>query len=79
MTTVQSLQKSTDLDLHCLKRQGISGFSRTRVKLGISSYFKVTVVERIDLRGGFIVGIYFIFTLSIMAESMVRSLDVQSK
>ena len=27
------LQKPTDLDLHCLQRQGISGFSRTRVKL----------------------------------------------
>ena len=26
-----SLQKPTDLDLHCLQRQGISGFSRTRV------------------------------------------------
>ena len=26
------LQKPTDLDLHCLKRQCISGFSRTRVK-----------------------------------------------
>ena len=25
-------QKPTDLDLHCLHRQGISGFSRTRVK-----------------------------------------------
>ena len=25
------LQKPTDLDLHCLHRQGISGFSRTRV------------------------------------------------
>ena len=25
------LQKSTDLDLHCLQRQGISGFSRTWV------------------------------------------------
>ena len=25
-------QKPTDLDLHCLQRQGISGFSRTRVK-----------------------------------------------
>ena len=30
--TVQ-IQKPTDLDLHCLQRQGISGFSRTRVKL----------------------------------------------
>ena len=26
------LQKPIDLDLHCLRRQGISGFSRTRVK-----------------------------------------------
>ena len=26
------LQKPTDLDLHCLQRQGISGISRTRVK-----------------------------------------------
>ena len=26
------LQKPTDLDLHCLQRKGISGFSRTRVK-----------------------------------------------
>ena len=25
------IQKPTDLDLHCLQRQGISGFSRTRV------------------------------------------------
>ena len=27
------LQKPTDLDLHCLQRQSISGFSWTRVKL----------------------------------------------
>ena len=27
------LKKPTDLDLHCLQRQGISGFSRTRVKI----------------------------------------------
>ena len=27
------LQKPTDLDLRCLQRQGISGFSRTRVKV----------------------------------------------
>ena len=32
-------QKPTDLDLHCLQRQGISGFSRTRVKgNGYASY-----------------------------------------
>ena len=28
------LQKPTDLDLHCLQSQGISGFSRTRVYIG---------------------------------------------
>ena len=27
------LQKPTDLDLHCLQRQGISGLSRTRVNI----------------------------------------------
>ena len=27
------LQKPADLDLHCLQRQGISGFSRTRVNI----------------------------------------------
>ena len=27
------LQKPTDLDLHCLQRQGISGLSRTRVSI----------------------------------------------
>ena len=30
------LASSTDLDLHCLQRQGISGFSRTRVKCMVS-------------------------------------------
>ena len=29
------LQKPTDLDLHCSQRQGISGFSRTRVKISL--------------------------------------------
>ena len=29
-------QLATDLDLHCLQRQGISGFSRTRVENFIS-------------------------------------------
>ena len=32
------LQKPTDLDLHCLQRQGVSGFSRTRVKTSIIKY-----------------------------------------
>ena len=32
------LQKPADLDLHCLQRQGISGFSRTRVNVLSISY-----------------------------------------
>ena len=31
------LMKPTDLDLHCLQRQGISGFSKTRKKFDFSS------------------------------------------
>ena len=33
------LQKPTDLDLHCLQMQGISGFSRTEVKVKCGKYF----------------------------------------
>ena len=32
------LQKPTDLDLHCLQRQDISGFSRTRVKKKLKKF-----------------------------------------
>ena len=31
------LKKPTDLDLHCLQRQGIPGISRTKVKSVVSS------------------------------------------
>ena len=34
------LQKPTDLDLHCLQRQDISGFSRTRVLSVEWAYYK---------------------------------------
>ena len=41
---------STDLDLHCLQRQGISRFSRTRVKVswrGVSNeYTQYVFVEK---------------------------------
>ena len=33
------LQKPTDLDLHCLQRQGIMGFSRMRVNKNISKHY----------------------------------------
>ena len=36
-----SLKKPTDLDLHCLQRQGISGFSMTRVK--VSPYLELWI------------------------------------
>ena len=43
------LQKPTDLDLHCLQRQGISGFSRTGVKmsecLGLMVVLFITFVK----------------------------------
>ena len=32
------LQKPTDLDLYCLQRQGISGFSRTKVNFSMKTY-----------------------------------------
>ena len=37
----QLASKPTDLDLHCLQKQGISGLSRTRVNIA-SSYIFVT-------------------------------------
>ena len=39
------LKKPTDLDLHCLQKQGISGFSRTWVK-GIWYFFPVIFFTR---------------------------------
>ena len=38
-------QKPTDLDLHCLQRQDISGFSRTRVKRFGLAYFITSFAE----------------------------------
>ena len=32
---ILKLQKPTDLDLHCLQRQDMSGFSRTRVNMNV--------------------------------------------
>ena len=36
--SADSDQKPTDLDLHCFQMQGISGFSRTRIKVFASAY-----------------------------------------
>ena len=51
------LQKPTDLDLHCLQRQGISRFSRTRVKqqqqkyiIKYTSYYIAIMDGRVVLR-----------------------------
>ena len=40
------LQEPTDLDRHCLQRQGISGFSRTRVKALVIFLLTVSLVPR---------------------------------
>ena len=34
-TALERLKKPSDLDLHCLQKQDISRFSRTRVKTGL--------------------------------------------
>ena len=38
-------QKPTDLDLHCLQRQGISGFSKTRGKSSLGIFYMVSDVQ----------------------------------
>ena len=47
------LQKPTDLDLHCLQRQDLSGFSRTRVNAAcknIADKFSLFIILFIFLR-----------------------------
>ena len=38
-------QKPTDLDLHCLQRQGISGFSRTRASVFYDHHTRIISTE----------------------------------
>ena len=57
------LQKPTDLYLHCLQRQGISGLSRTRVKL---------IARIIILQGSF----YFRHNISIITRFFVFFLHI---
>ena len=40
------LQKPTDLDLHCLQRQGTCGFSRTRVKEISLELYEISVKQQ---------------------------------
>ena len=42
---IHILQKPTDLDLHCLQRQSISGFSRTRVKIFLINFVQVFITR----------------------------------
>ena len=53
------LQKPTDLDLHCLQRQSISGFSRTRVNTSKAEH-KITYWQRSN---------FFFFSLFFSAET----------
>ena len=43
------LQKPTDLDLHCLQRQGISGFSRTRANISIDVFISMGWISYIKV------------------------------
>ena len=36
---------ASDLDLHCLQKQGLSGFSRTRVNLSIVDFSLIVSLE----------------------------------
>ena len=55
------LKKPTDLDLHCLQRQGISGFSRTRVKY---EFKRVNFLGRSSLTTTFLTTrVYFILLI----------------
>ena len=54
----QLAQKPTDLDLHCLQRQGKSGFSRTRVNLQNKTSDKVHKHTYICLFGNILVATY---------------------
>ena len=44
-------KKPTDLDLHCLQRQGISGFSRIRVNSRRVDYDISTEIHCTHLKG----------------------------
>ena len=41
--------KQTDLDLHCSQRQGISGFSRTRVNMTAFGFLRVVYAREVHL------------------------------
>ena len=45
------LQKPTDLDLYCLQRQDISGFSRTRVNTGKNKHVFISKVHFQVIKG----------------------------
>ena len=47
------LQKPIDLDLHCLQRRGISGFSRTRVKVSAEILSSMLSILEVDTLGRF--------------------------
>ena len=70
------LQKPTDLDLHCLQRQGISGLSRTRVKV---NYWKDTSVQistvtvlilRVSTVQGILLFFFFFFTKTYIVDTL---------
>ena len=62
------LQKPTDLDLHCLQRQGISGLSRTRVNIHENHDSLLIIYEKVcqlNILSGF-------FTVSLIQWLEIR-------
>ena len=62
------LQKPTDLDLHCLQRQYISGFSRTRVKYFSYFFFFFCLKKKIWLIQYLTVFYFAVNNLSVICD-----------
>ena len=80
------LQKPTDLDLHCLQRQSISGFSRTSVNPqvqfkmiadDIQKYCHVLEKTRLDISTEF--SMYFLQKKKSSAAILIGALRVNVK
>ena len=61
--TADSDQLASDLDLHCLQRQGISGFSRTRVKIKFSQEKRFAIVCSVNIKVYFLGKIRKVFSV----------------
>ena len=75
------LQKPTDLGLHCLQRQGISGFSRIRVK--IFACISQEIMQKIDMSASYIsllrvTALAFKEPFKIVADDILKTISEKS-